>query len=252
MGMKQKVRRMVRAAGVDLVRYPPPDLDPALLQVVDMVRPYTMTSVERIHALYEAIRYVIHTSVPGAVVECGVWRGGGTMVAAQALLDAGDTDRDLYLFDTFSGMVSPGQHDLRHDDVPAGEVLETANPSDAESVWCRSTAPEVRRAVSSVGYPEDRIRLVEGRVEDTVPTQAPEQIALLRLDTDWYESTRHELLHLFPRISPGGVLIVDDYGFWKGARKAVDEYLRESGVPLLLNRIDDCGRIAVVPRAPVV
>ncbi|HYM86681.1 MAG TPA: TylF/MycF/NovP-related O-methyltransferase, partial [Pseudoxanthomonas sp.] len=73
----------------------------------------------------------------------------------------------------------------------------------------------------------------------------PECIALLRLDTDWYESTRHEMIHLFPRLCVGGVLILDDYGHWLGARRAVDEYLGEHNVPLFLQRIDYTGRYAV-------
>jgi O-methyltransferase len=78
-----------------------------------------------------------------------------------------------------------------------------------------------------------------------LPEFAPECISLLRLDTDWYESTRHELIHLFSRISKGGVIIIDDYGHWKGAREAVDEYIRENNIKILLNRIDYTGRIGV-------
>jgi O-methyltransferase len=89
------------------------------------------------------------------------------------------------------------------------------------------------------------VRLVKGKVEDTVPKNAPEKIALLRLDTDWYESTRRELVHLFPRLVPGGVLIIDDYGHWQGARKAVDEYIAGNQVKILLNRVDYTGRIGV-------
>ena len=89
------------------------------------------------------------------------------------------------------------------------------------------------------------VRLVKGKVEDTVPKNAPEKIALLRLDTDWYESTRRGLVHLFPRLVPGGVLIIDDYGHWQGARKAVDEYIAGNQVKILLNRVDYTGRIGV-------
>ena len=89
------------------------------------------------------------------------------------------------------------------------------------------------------------MRFVPGRVEETIPEAAPERIAVLRLDTDWYESTRHELEHLFPRLAVGGVLIIDDYGHWQGARRAVDEYLAASGARLLLSRIDYTGRMAV-------
>jgi hypothetical protein len=98
--------------------------------------------------------------------------------------------------------------------------------------------------MASTGYPESHVTYVKGRVEDTLPANAPEQVSVLRLDTDWYESTRHELVHLYPRLSSGGVLIIDDYGYWAGARKAVDEYFSGS---LFLSRIDETGRIAIKP-----
>ncbi len=103
----------------------------------------------------------------------------------------------------------------------------------------------VRETIDSAGYPSERVHFVRGQVEDTVPEQAPERIALLRLDTDWYESTRHELLHLYPRLASGGVLIVDDYGHWDGCRRAVDEYFSTEAEPVLLSRIDYTGRLAV-------
>jgi hypothetical protein len=103
----------------------------------------------------------------------------------------------------------------------------------------------VREAVLSVGYPEEKIHFVQGPVEETLPENAPEEIALLRLDTDWYASTKHTLVHLYPRVAPGGVLIVDDYAYWQGARQAVDEYVQENNVSVLLNRIDYTARIAV-------
>jgi O-methyltransferase len=105
----------------------------------------------------------------------------------------------------------------------------------------------VRQAVLSTGYDAARLHFVKGKVEDTLPAEAPPQICLLRLDTDWYESTRHELRHLYPRLARGGVLIIDDYGHWQGARQATDEYLAEQRIPLLLNRIDYGARIALKP-----
>jgi O-methyltransferase len=99
--------------------------------------------------------------------------------------------------------------------------------------------------VLSTGYPAERVHLVEGRVEDTLPAAAPEEIALLRLDTDWYESTKHELVHLYPRLSPGGVLILDDYGHYEGARRAVDEYFESAGGRPLLTRVDYTGRVGI-------
>jgi hypothetical protein len=204
-----------------------------------------MASPERIYALCDAVRYVSINAVPGDIVECGVWRGGCMMAAARTLLELGDTTRTLYLFDTFDGMTKPGDRDVAFDGIPATVALRQSKKEDANSVWCYAPLGEVQEAIRTVGYPIDRIRFVRGRVEETLPLQAPDRVALLRLDTDWYESTRHELVHLFPRLSPGGVLIIDDYGHWKGARQAVDEYLRDNKVPLLLNRTDYTGRIGV-------
>jgi hypothetical protein len=113
------------------------------------------------------------------------------------------------------------------------------------NVWAIAPLEQVKRAVLGVGYDPSKIRFVPGRVEETVPREAPSTISLLRLDTDWYESTWHELVHLFPRLSPGGVLIIDDYGHWQGARKATDQYLAQNRIKLLLNRIDYTGRIGV-------
>ena len=103
----------------------------------------------------------------------------------------------------------------------------------------------MRALLLNTGYPHDLLHFVRGPVEQTVPAQAPARLALLRLDTDWYESTRHELEHLFPRLAPGGVLMIDDYGHWEGARRAVDEYFASEHPPLLLSRVDYTGRVAV-------
>jgi hypothetical protein len=204
-----------------------------------------MTSPERVYALRRAVEYAALAKLPGAIVECGVWRGGSMMASALTLLDVGRTDVELYLFDTFEGMPPPSPRDVDAAGEAAATLLEHSDPSSM--VWAISHLDEVRAALASVPYPPDRIHFVEGRVEETIPSQAPAEIAVLRLDTDWYESTKHELVHLYPRLVSGGVLIIDDYGHWRGAREATDEYLREHGIHLLLNRIDYTGRVAVKP-----
>jgi O-methyltransferase len=221
----------------------PADFDRRTAAVCTAVAPFTMTSPERIAALVDAVRYVARHAIPGDVVECGVWRGGSMMAVARTLLELDDL-RSLHLFDTFDGMPPPGDVDRDRSGASAADLLATSD-RESSSVWARSPLDEVRRNLAATGYPPERIRFVVGRVEETVPDRAPASIAILRLDTDWYESTRHELVHLFPRLSVGGVLIIDDYGHWEGARKAVDEYLAETGVRLLLQRIDATGRIAV-------
>jgi len=167
------------------------------------------------------------------------------MAAARTLLRLGDRSRTLFLYDTFEGMPAPDRRDVDFSGVAAADILSTA-PRDRENrFWCIADRGDVERAVLSTGYPAAGIRLVEGKVEDTIPGTLPGRIALLRLDTDWYASTLHEMEHLFPLLQPGGVLIVDDYGQWQGARQAVDEYIARSGAQLLLHRIDYSGRIAV-------
>jgi len=213
------------------------------IEICRRVAPYTMTTPPRIYALIRAVEYVVTRNVPGALVECGVWRGGSMMAIALTLLRRGVTDRDLYLFDTFSGMTAPTDLDRKPSGERAADLLETED-EDAD-VWAIASLDEVREAVLAVGYPPERIHFVEGPVEQTLPGNAPGEIGLLRLDTDWYESTKHELVHLYPRLVRGGVLILDDYGFWQGARRAVDEYFGEHDEPLLLNRIDHTGRIGL-------
>ena len=227
---------------------PLPDIDVAAAHIIERVRPYTMTSAERLFAVIEAARYIAAARIPGDVVECGVWRGGSMMAAAAALLDANDGERHLHRFDTFEGMSEPGEEDVDLAGAAATEMLSAQDRNDPASIWCYATMGEVQEALATTSYESARMHFVQGRVEDTIPAQAPGSIALLRLDTDWYESTRHELEHLYPRLSVGGVLIVDDYGHWAGCRRAVNEYFAARGTPVLLNRIDYTGR-SLVKRA---
>jgi hypothetical protein len=243
------VRRVTRRFGVDVVRYRavPPDFAPADAALARSVRPYTMTSPERVFALVNAVRWLVGEGVDGAIVECGVWRGGSMMAVARTLLEAGVDDRDLYLFDTFEGMPSPTAADRDFRGRPADATFLRTRRSADSSNWCRATLPEVRANLATTGYPAARLHYVKGRVEETVPESAPDRVALLRLDTDWYVSTKHELVHLWPRLAPGGVCIIDDYGYWAGSQQAVDEYFAEQGIRVLMHRVDTTGRLIVKP-----
>ena len=222
-----------------------PDLPDEFRALHERCAPYTMTSVERMYAVYEAARYVTRAGIPGDYVECGVWRGGSSMMAALAFDAAGDPARAMWLFDTFEGMSEPTERDRAFDaDDPVGKEWDRIK-EEGSIVLARASLDDVRQSVQEAGIAPDRFDYVVGKVEDTLPARAPERIALLRLDTDWYESTRHELEHLWPRLSPGGVLIVDDYGHWAGAREAVDEYFGARADAPLLTRIDYTGRLAV-------
>jgi hypothetical protein len=223
--------------------YVGPELSAYDRETLAVVRPYTMTSSQRIQALILATRYVVRRGIAGAFVECGVWRGGSMLAAARTLRDAGDQGRDLYLFDTFTGMPAPGPEDVRaHDGASAAALLKEP---DEDQTRAEASLDTVKATMALSGHDSARVHFVAGKVEDTIPAAAPSHIALLRLDTDWYESTRHELEHLFPRLAVGGVLIIDDYGWWAGARRAVDEYFAAHSAPILLNIIDDTGRIGV-------
>jgi predicted O-methyltransferase YrrM len=252
--LKRLIKSLLRRAGYELSALsPPPTLREENPDVTDYewdiysrTRPFTMLSLQRILANVRAIEHIVQKGIPGDIVECGVWRGGSSMAMALALLRLSDTGRTLWMYDTFQGMTDPTDADKSHGGIDAEELLNAAKEHEAPErslVLAYASLEDVRNNMRTTGYPMNRIRFVEGSVEQTIPGTLPGRIALLRLDTDWYESTRHELIHLYPRLSPDGILIIDDYGHWQGARKAVDEYLENSRT--FLSRIDYTGRLAV-------
>ena len=245
--IKPIIHRLFRSFGLDVVRYHhpedgyPSDFRNEEIEIIRETRSHTMTSAERIHALIQAVRYVSLNGIAGSIVECGVWKGGSMAAVSKTLLQEQDVERDLYLFDTFEGMSMPTAKDIDQSGKYASDLL-IENPG----VRCADAPLEsVKNVLYGTRYPSEKIHFVPGKVEETIPTLAPDSISLLRLDTDWYESTKHELVHLFPLLSHNGVLIIDDYGHWKGARLACDEYFAERGIHILLNRIDYTGRIAL-------
>lgn len=249
--LTRPLRAALRLGGYEIKRLrsepeDPSDFGEADLALVRAVRPYTMTSPEAVFVLRDAVRYVVANDIRGAIVECGVWRGGSMLTVARTLLELGRSDVDLWLYDTFEGMPEPSARDVRVDGASATALLAAEEPSDESRLWARASLEDVERAMASVPYPPEKIHFVQGMVEDTIPAQAPESISLLRLDTDWYEPTRHELAHLYPRLSTGAVLVVDDYGWWRGAREATDEYFSENPPSPFLVRIDSDGRRVAV------
>jgi O-methyltransferase len=222
----------------------PLDFDEEAKRLFRDVRPYTLTSKERVLALRDAVRYVSRAGLQGDIAECGVWRGGSVMVIARTLVELGDTDRHLYLFDTFT---RPGEPDARDRDIYGRDARQQLEVDLQNPFYSYLPLDEVRGLIYATGYPQGRIHFVQGLVEETIPDHAPERLALLRLDTDYYRSTAHEMAHLYPRLVPRGVLIVDDYGEFVGARDAVDEYFEATREVVLLNRIDATGRLVVVP-----
>ncbi len=213
-------------------------------KIIDEVYQFTLTSPERIVSLIRAIKHIEKNKVEGDIVECGVWKGGSIMAGLRALNDLNSFERDIYLYDTFEGMSEPTEIDKSFKGESASSAYLTKN-----EIWnrieCLSPLQEVQKNIKTINYPTEKIHFIKGKVEETIPNVIPEKIALLRLDTDWYESTLHELEYLFPRLVKGGIIIIDDYGHWEGCKKAVDEYLDRNKIELFLNRIDYTCRIGV-------
>lgn len=253
LSLKRQLKSVAHMIGVDIVRHNPnpptqefpPDFEPHHIAIINKAGPYTLTSQERLFGLIESVKWVVQRNIPGSIVECGVWKGGSMMAAALSLIHWKQQNRDLYLFDTFEGMPKPTKEDVHHSGVSASVSFAKLQTGEDSSDECASPLSEVRNTMSQTGYDPKKIHYIQGKVENTIPGQAPEQIALLRLDTDWYASTKHELEHLYPRLSPNGILIIDDYGDWQGARKATDEYIAKHAPSLFLNRIDYTGRVAL-------
>jgi O-methyltransferase len=251
--LRQASKRVLGPFGYEITRIKSPwpaDFQQPEIDLYREVAPYTMTSPSSVYVLAQAVRHVVANGIPGAIVECGVWKGGSMMAVARTLVELGHTTRDLYLFDTFDGMTAPTDKDVHRTGHTAKLMLSREPEKEGSVLWARAPLDQVGTAMSRIPYPGSMVHFVEGRVEDTIPDRAPDQISILRLDTDWYESTKHELVHLYPRLVPGGILILDDYGCWRGARRAADEYFEENGPLPLLLRIDDGGqRVAVKPNA---
>jgi O-methyltransferase len=229
--MKFKIRDGLRAIGLEVSRYRkrgteklPHYLDPGFAPIYQKYHGYTMIPWQGLYVAYSVAKHVALNNIPGSIVECGVWKGGCMAIMAETLAFYGASNRDFYLFDTFEGMPEPGVNDAH----TYGEFdpLQTynAHKKDTHVDWCYGPYEGVKALTESLKCPGAKFHLIKGKVEDTIPGTLPEKIAILRLDTDWYESTIHELNHMFPLLQEGGFLMVDDYGSWAGARKAVDEY----------------------------
>jgi O-methyltransferase len=210
-----------------------PDLkEPEFWRVYEAWKPYTLLSTERVYNLYQVTRYIAANRIPGDFVECGVLLGGASIMMAIFADHFGLRDRKHYLFDTFRGSTRP-----------------TVEVDYADRKIVFGESPGFRQVVESniarCGIDESRFVLVEGSVQDTLPHSGLDSVCLLRLDTDDYESTLHELRTMYPIIEPSGILIVDDYGHYKGSRMAVDEYMGSLDASPLLQRIDYTGRCGI-------
>lgn len=224
----------------------PCELDPGLKPLVRKIREehISLGSPENLYSTLLACKYVLDRDIPGDFVECGVWRGGQSILAAAMFEQAGSA-RKVWMYDTFAGMTAPTEHDVDHVGRQAVDKSGSARPV-IENDWVYATLADVERNFEACHVGMGSHRVIKGDVAETIRRSEclPERIAVLRLDTDWYESTKLELEILYPRLSRGGVLIVDDYGHWGGARRAVDEYFASVPRPLF-QYIDYTARMAV-------
>ena len=197
-------------------------------------------SFETIYAAYNNVKYIVENKIPGDIVECGVWRGGITQLAALTMIHLKDTSRKIYLYDTFEGMPKPEDEDLDWDGNRALDTWRTITLK-GEKWGFGGDINSVNQLMLSTKYPKEKIIITKGKVENTIPNVIPKKISLLRLDTDFYKSTLHELNHLFPILVLGGILVIDDYGYYLGSRKATDEYFKKNKIKMLLSRINNLG-----------
>jgi hypothetical protein len=223
------------------------DLDQNRKEILSISNKYSMTGGPRLAQLIQAVDHISNYKIEGDIVECGVWRGGSMLAVAKTLKLNNDTNRQLFLFDTYEGMNKPTIHDKNIKGIDAITKFNQLKFNNESSDYCYADIEDVRHTLSLSNYPLENINFIKGQVETTLPSDNINKIALLRLDTDWYESTKHELEHLYDKLVSGGILIIDDYGYWEGAKKAVDEFFQQRGLKLFLSRIDGTGRILVKP-----
>jgi hypothetical protein len=253
--MKKLIFDTIKSMGYELKKIAPPEqkqkpfffeTEP-FMTISGAVGNFTLTSLEKLQGLFLAVNYVVDNQIEGDFVECGVWRGGSSMAAALTFLHRKETNKKMWLFDTFDGMGETTEFDVSHEGYLASEMIKRSDKSDARSVWCAASFEDVEQNMKSTGYPMDKIRFVKGKVEDTLQKEIPEKISILRLDTDYYTSTKAELEILYSRLLPGGVIILDDYGHWQGARKAVDEFFEKNGKKPLFCFLDYAGLMGIKP-----
>jgi len=199
-------------------------------EILDKCRNYTMTSYERQIQTLMSVETITKNNINGDIIEIGVWRGGIIMIILYKLLQLGITDRKVHLYDTFSGMTESSDKDIdRFGNIPDYK---------APGINCFASYDDVYNNIGQVGYPMENIIFHIGDIREIDVITIPKNIALLRLDNDWYELYKFELPLFEPNVSDGGIITIDDYSFWNGCKLAVDQYIE--GKNVVLETIDDC------------
>ncbi len=224
-----------------------PDSNNFEKELFEIISGYTMTSHERIFALMKSINFVKHNNVDGDFVECGVWRGGN-LILFQKFIEKYNLSKKIYAYDTFEGMSEPDKIDETFKGESSKDLLNKLYKKKVDrkkSILIADCSIEQVQENFKKFSNKNNLTCIKGPVEKTLDLKEnlPNKISILRLDTDWYSSTKKELEVLFPLLEKNGILIIDDYGFWKGARKAVDEYFENKNVTMF--KIDFTGRMII-------
>ena len=247
------LKKFLFLAGFSLTRitnnaHKPVELNKDENKIIDYVRAnnLSMCTTSNLQQTAIACKYIVMNEIPGDFVECGVFRGGNALIAAK-IFDLYKINKKVYLFDTFTGMTKPTEYDLRTSDKSSVLNKYLSLRQKEHTDWAYAPIEEVKENFRKCGLLKDNVIFCKGEVESTLDqvNNIPSAISFLRLDTDWYESTKKELEILYNKLVPGGILVIDDYGHYDGARKAADEYFKKHSPPPFLSFIDNSARIGV-------
>ncbi len=206
----------------------------------------TMGPIPRLINTVKSCCYVVRNNIPGDFVECGVWRGGHAILAKKVFEYLG-SDKKVWMFDTFEGMTKPTKIDKTINNGILAEKKFLQSQKENYNEWCYASLEDVKQNCLNANLNLDSLKFVKGDICHTLKLteNIPEKISVLRLDTDFYDSTKIELEVFYPKLCDNGVIIIDDYGRWEGSRKAVEEYFNSKKNKPLFNIIDKSCRSGI-------
>lgn len=251
--MKKMLKKTLYSMGYHLTRIDgtpsiPIELNVEENRIVNYVRVnnLSMCSTNNLFTTAIAAKYIAQNNIVGDFVECGVFRGGNAIIAAK-IFKLYKSENKVYLFDTFTGMSEPGKYDVKTSTKSPAQNKYLVTKKEDYTNWAYASIEEVRESFKKLSLLDSKVIFVKGKVEETLiqANQLPNAISFLRLDTDWYESTKKELEVLYEKLILGGILVIDDYANWNGVRKAVDEFFKELAPPMFFTLIDKGARIGI-------
>lgn len=206
-----------------------------MVRLIHRVRNHTGLSVPRLVALYKLSGEIDRLSVPGNIIECGVRNGGSSAVMA-SVTNKSKQGRDIWLFDSFEGLPEPTPED-------GSKAL-----TEYHEGKCLGSVDTVKEILNQLHIPENRVHIVKGWFEETFPSVKINEVALLHIDADWYESVKLCLEKFYDSVPPGGFIVLDDYGHWEGCRRATDEFLKQRSLDIKLVKVDYTGHYFQKPK----